>query len=167
MGGRHSRFIANCTGEPTFRCISFRVLHEMDRGQSTCEDYLSTLISFVWQRIICRFGVPSYITVDNGKQFDYTDFMNFCGELGIKLAFASVNHPENNREVKRANGLIFSSLSKALFDMPKGKWVQELVTAVWHHNISCTRTMGFTPISPIIRRRSHHARRAQVRIISH
>jgi ribonuclease HI len=26
-----------------------------------------TLQNFVWQRVICRFGVPAYITVDNGK----------------------------------------------------------------------------------------------------
>ena len=104
-----------------------------------------TLISFVWQRIIYHFGVPSYIIVDNGKQFDCTYFINFYSELGIKLAFASVNHPESNGAVERANGLIFSVVSKALFDMPKGKWAQELVTSVWGHNISCTRTIGFTP----------------------
>jgi hypothetical protein len=40
------------------------------------------LISFVWQWIICCFGVPSYITVDNGKQFNCTEFKNFCNELG-------------------------------------------------------------------------------------
>ena len=81
-----------------------------------------TLISFEWQRIICRFGVPSYITVDNGKQFDCMEFKNFCSELGIKLAFISVNYLESNGAVKRANGLIFSAISKALFDFPKGKW---------------------------------------------
>ena len=66
----------------------------------------STLTSFMWQRIIYRFIVPSYITINNGKQFDCTEFRNFCSELGIKLAFASVNHPESNRAVERANGLI-------------------------------------------------------------
>ena len=60
--------------------------------------------------------------VNNGKQFDCTDFRNFYSELGIKLAFASVNHPESKGAVKRANGLIFSAVSKALFDFPKGKW---------------------------------------------
>jgi transposase InsO family protein len=106
-----------------------------------------TLISFVWERIICHFGVPSYITVDNRKQFDCTEFRNFCSEWGIKIAFASVNHPESNGAVERANGLIFSLVSKALFDLPKGKWPQEIITAVWGHNISRTRTTGFTPFA--------------------
>jgi len=105
----------------------------------------STPTSFVWQRIICYFGVPSYITVDNGKQFDCTEFRNFYNKLGIKLAFASVNHPESNRAVKRANRLIFNAVSKSLFDSPKGKWAQELITSVWGHNISRTRTTGFSP----------------------
>jgi hypothetical protein len=99
----------------------------------------------MWQRVICRFEVTSYITVDNGKQFDCTKFRNFCSELGIKLAFASVNHPESNGAVERENGLIFNAVSKSLFDSPKGKWVQELITSVWGHNISHTRTTGFTP----------------------
>jgi hypothetical protein len=65
--------------------------------------------------------------------------------LGIKLAFTSINQLEINRAVEKVNGLIFSSVSKALFDMPKGKWAQELVTSVWGHNISHTRTTGFIP----------------------
>ena len=81
-----------------------------------------TLTSFVWQRIMCRFRVPSYITVRNGKQFDCTEFRNFCSKLGIKLAFTSVNHPESNRAVERANDLIFNVVSKALFNLSRGKW---------------------------------------------
>ena len=76
----------------------------------------------MWPRIIYRFGVPTYITIDNRKQFDCTKFIIFCSELGIKLAFASVNHPGSNGVVERANGLIFNVVSKALFDLPKGKW---------------------------------------------
>ena len=99
----------------------------------------------MWPRIIYRFGVPTYITVDNGKQFDCIEFRNFCSELGIKLAFTSINHVESSGAVERANGLIFNAFSKALFDLPKGKWAQELITSVWGHNISHTQTTGFTP----------------------
>jgi len=82
---------------------------------------------------------------DNGKQFDCTEFRNFCSELGIKLAFAFVNHPESNGAVERANDLIFNAVSKALFELPKEKWAQELISSIWGHNISHTRTTGFTP----------------------
>jgi IS30 family transposase len=74
--------------------------------------------------------VLAYITVDNGKQFDCTDFRNFCDELNIKLTFASINHPQTNGAVEKANGLIFIAISKSLFDSPKGKWARELTTSV-------------------------------------
>jgi transposase InsO family protein len=52
---------------------------------------------------VCRFGVPHEVTVDNGKQFDSTDFKEFCTYLGTKLCFASVYHPQSNGAVERAN----------------------------------------------------------------
>ena len=48
---------------------------------------------FFWQNIICRFGVPRELTVDNGKQFDSQHFKEFCHSVGTKLLFASVYHP--------------------------------------------------------------------------
>jgi hypothetical protein len=30
----------------------------------------ATVQKFFWQNIVCRFGVPKAITVDNGAQFD-------------------------------------------------------------------------------------------------
>jgi hypothetical protein len=51
---------------------------------------------FFWQSIVCRFGVPYEVTVDNGKQFDSTNFRRFCFNLGTKLCFASVYHLESN-----------------------------------------------------------------------
>ena len=38
----------------------------------------ATLHKFFWQNIVCRFGVPKEVTVDNGKQFDCTTFRAFC-----------------------------------------------------------------------------------------
>jgi hypothetical protein len=36
----------------------------------------SYIEKFLGQNIICRFGVPRHITVDNGTQFDSEDFRN-------------------------------------------------------------------------------------------
>ena len=38
----------------------------------------ATLQKFFWQNIVCRFGIPKEVTVDNGKQFDCTTFREFC-----------------------------------------------------------------------------------------
>jgi ribonuclease HI len=55
-----------------------------------------TARKFFWQNIVCRFGVPSELTVDNDNQFDSQDFKDFCFSIGTKLAFASVYHPQSN-----------------------------------------------------------------------
>jgi hypothetical protein len=39
---------------------------------------------FFWQNIICCFGVPKAITVDNGTQFDAETFKVFCDQIGTK-----------------------------------------------------------------------------------
>lgn len=132
-------------GSVRFAAVALEYFTKWIEAKSLADITSGTLINFVWQRIICRFGVPSYITLDNGKQFDSTNFRNFSEELGIKLSFASVNHTESNGAVERANGLIFQAISKSLFDSAKGKWPQELVTSVWGHNISRSRATGFTP----------------------
>jgi hypothetical protein len=49
--------------------------------------------NFFWQNIVCRFGVPSELTVKNGKQFDSQDFREFCSSISTKPIFAFVYHP--------------------------------------------------------------------------
>jgi transposase InsO family protein len=89
---------------------------------------LATIRKFFWQQIICRFGVPKELTVDNGKQFDCQDFREYCRSIGTKLCFASVYHPQSNGAVERANGQIFSAVKKCLFEQKKGKWADEPTT---------------------------------------
>ena len=48
---------------------------------------------FLWQNIICRFGIPHEVKVDNDTQFDKGGFKKFCEDLGIKVLFTSVYHP--------------------------------------------------------------------------
>jgi hypothetical protein len=100
---------------------------------------------FFWQNIVCRFGVPRELTVDNGKQFDCYGFKEYCKTLGTHAKFSSVYHPQSNGAVERANGLIFSGIKKCLFDQKKGKWVDELPKVIWSHNTTVSRATDFTP----------------------
>jgi hypothetical protein len=74
-----------------------------------------------WQNIVCRFGVPRLLIVDNEKQFDSNNSMEFCRSIGTRIAFASVYHPESNRAIERANRIVFSMISKTLLNLCKGK----------------------------------------------
>jgi hypothetical protein len=91
------------------------------------------------------FGVPYKVTVDNGKQFGSTDFKRFCFNLGTKICFASVYHPESNIALERANDIIFTGIIKNLRGMARRKWVKELPRVVWSHNTTTSRATNFTP----------------------
>jgi hypothetical protein len=100
---------------------------------------------FFWQNIICHFGVHKEITVDNVKQFNYHIFKDFCHQMGVEAAFASVYHPQSNGAVEKVNALIFTAIKKILENQLKGKWVEELPRAVWSHNTSICRATKSTP----------------------
>jgi hypothetical protein len=104
-----------------------------------------TIQKFFWQNIVCRFGVPKAITVNNGTQFDSEAFREFCDQIGTKIHFASVRHPESNGLVERANMIIMTGIMKSIFNQPRGKWPDELIKVVWSHNTTMSRSTGFTP----------------------
>jgi hypothetical protein len=105
----------------------------------------ATVQKFFWQNIVCRFGVPKAITVDNETQFDAETFKTFCTQIGTKIHFASVRHPESNGLVERANGIIITGIMKSIFNQPRGKWPDELIKEVWNHTTVVSRSTGFTP----------------------
>jgi transposase InsO family protein len=107
---------------------------------------LATVQKLFWQNIVCRFGVPKAITIDNGTQFDDETFKTFCSQIGTKIHFASVRHPESNGLVERANGIITTGIMKSIFNQPKGKWPDELIKVVWNDNTIVSRSTGSTPV---------------------
>jgi hypothetical protein len=82
---------------------------------------------FFWQNVICHFGVPIKIIVDNAKQFDCHIFKDLCHQIGVEAAFALLYHPQCNDTIEKGNTLIFSAIKKILEDQPKGKWAEELL----------------------------------------
>jgi hypothetical protein len=47
--------------------------------------------------------------------------------------------------IERANRIIFSAISKTLFNLHKGKHTKELPKVVWSHNTIALRATRFTP----------------------
>jgi hypothetical protein len=104
----------------------------------------TSIKKFFWENIIYRYGVPRHIIVDNAKYFDNVMFKEFCHQIGMKVAFATVYHPQSNEAVERANSLIFEAMKKMLEGEKKGKWAEVMPTAVWSHNTKISRATNFT-----------------------
>ncbi|GFS30926.1 hypothetical protein Acr_00g0014820 [Actinidia rufa] len=58
---------------------------------------------FIWNHIICRFGISKVIISDNARQFDNDKFKLFCSDLAIAHHFSSPGHPQANGQVEVTN----------------------------------------------------------------
>ena len=86
---------------------------------------MARIQSFVWKNIICRFGIPLAIILDNGRQFDSQGFREFCSNLGIKNQFSSPGHPQANGHTEVTNRMLLKII-KTKLDEAKGAWPEEL-----------------------------------------
>ncbi|XP_062098763.1 uncharacterized protein LOC133804633 [Humulus lupulus] len=63
-------------------------------------------MSFIWKHIICQFGIPWEIVVDNGTPFQNAKVQELCDTYKIKLSFASVTYPQGNGQAEASNKVI-------------------------------------------------------------
>nr|GEW43852.1 reverse transcriptase domain-containing protein [Tanacetum cinerariifolium] len=101
---------------------------------------------FMWDNIVCRFGLPRKIISDNRKQFRDDPFKDWCEKLCIRQHFASVKHPQINGLVKRANHSMGEGI-KARLDARSKNWMEELPHVLWAHRITIKSSNGDTPFS--------------------
>ncbi|XP_052177535.1 uncharacterized protein LOC127791591 [Diospyros lotus] len=106
----------------------------------------SKVQKFVWNNIICRFGVPQQIVTDNGTQFTSEQFIQFCESLGIQKSFTAVDHPQANGQVEAVNKIIKHALKMKLEDR-KGAWADELQTVLWAYRTTARTSTAETPFS--------------------
>nr|GEW24922.1 reverse transcriptase domain-containing protein [Tanacetum cinerariifolium] len=101
---------------------------------------------FVWDNIVCRFGIPGKIISDNGKQFAENPFKDWCDKLNITQRFASVKHPQSNGLVERANRSLREDIKARLGEGNKN-WVEKLLHVLWAHRTMIKSSHGDTPFS--------------------
>ncbi|GJU52633.1 reverse transcriptase domain-containing protein [Tanacetum coccineum] len=101
---------------------------------------------FVWENIVCRFGLSGEIISDNGKQFRNNPFRDWCEKLCIQQHFASVKHPQTNGLVERANKSLGEGI-KARLGKDNKNWLKEISHVLWAHRTMIKSSNGDTPFS--------------------
>nr|XP_009607654.1 protein NYNRIN-like [Nicotiana tomentosiformis] len=54
------------------------------------------VIDFIWDHIVCRFGIPKALACDNGPKFVGSKVTKFLENLKIKIITSSPYHPSAN-----------------------------------------------------------------------
>nr|GFB07915.1 reverse transcriptase domain-containing protein [Tanacetum cinerariifolium]GFB07924.1 reverse transcriptase domain-containing protein [Tanacetum cinerariifolium] len=80
---------------------------------------------FVWDNIVCQFGLRRVIVTNNETQFVYDPFKGWCEPLNIKQMNMAVAHPQANGLVERANKSIMEGI-KVRLGRERDGWVDEL-----------------------------------------
>ncbi|KAK9066680.1 hypothetical protein SSX86_014003 [Deinandra increscens subsp. villosa] len=101
---------------------------------------------FLWEFIVCRFGIPLYLVTDNGTQFADKLLKQWCTELQIQQIFTSVAHPQGNGQVERINRSILEGI-KTRLDFEGASWVDEVPHVLWAHRTMKKSSTGETPFS--------------------
>ncbi|XP_042410061.1 uncharacterized protein LOC121999443 [Zingiber officinale] len=105
----------------------------------------SAVIKFLWQNIICRFGIPHKLVSDNGRQFQGKRIEEWYAGYDITQAFTSVAYPQSNGQAEVTNREIIRGL-KTKLDHVGGSWVDELPSALWAYRTTLREATGITPI---------------------
>ncbi|XP_071718931.1 uncharacterized protein [Rutidosis leptorrhynchoides] len=102
--------------------------------------------NFVWECIVCRFGIPRELVSDNGAQIAKDPFKIWCTDLNIIQKFTSVAHPQANGLCEVTNRDIVSGIKKRLCEKRTG-WVDELPNVLWAHHTTFKKSTGETLFS--------------------
>jgi hypothetical protein len=132
-------------GNCTFAIITVEYVTKWVEVKPVTNITSATIQKILWRNIICHYGVPHQITIDNAKYFDSAMFKDFCPQVGTKVSFTSVYHPQTNGAVEWANALIFEAIKKILKGEKKGKWAEVMPRAIWIQNTTLSRAINFTP----------------------
>nr|GEY47801.1 reverse transcriptase domain-containing protein [Tanacetum cinerariifolium] len=101
---------------------------------------------FVWDNIVCGFGIPGEIISNTGKQFSDNPFKDWCDKINITQRFASVKHSQSNGLMERANRSLGEGI-KSRIGKGNKNWVEELPRVLWDHRTMIKSSHGDTPFS--------------------
>ncbi|KAD5960272.1 hypothetical protein E3N88_11744 [Mikania micrantha] len=106
------------TGNITISTPTAKVRHLHTDAKPLAKITAQEVKRFVWENIVCRFGIPRATVSNNGKQFDSKPFRG-CIMEGIK----------------------------ARLGRQKGAWLEELPHVLWAHRTMHKTGTGETPFS--------------------
>lgn len=103
-----------------------------------------TVANLIVEQVVARFGVPSYLHSDQGRQFESKLFSEMCRLLNIKKTRTTPYHPQSDGQVERFNKTLETMLSAYVNDHHKD-WDKHLPYVMMAYRSAEHETTGYTP----------------------
>jgi RNase H-like domain found in reverse transcriptase/Integrase zinc binding domain/Integrase core domain/Reverse transcriptase (RNA-dependent DNA polymerase) len=105
---------------------------------------------FIYNNIVCRYGVPTSIQSDNGPQFANEVIENLVRLLKIRHHFSTPYYPQANGRAERLIGTLKSMLTKSVTDTDREEdgtlnWTPALFSALYIYRSSIHSATGASP----------------------
>ncbi|KAM2075001.1 hypothetical protein EV2_039037 [Malus domestica] len=105
-----------------------------------------TVVRFIKEHIIHRYGVPRYIITDNGKQFSNRLVDELCEKYKFKQHKSSMYHAPANGLAEAFNKTLCNLLKKVI-GRTKRDWHERISEALWAYRTTHRTPTQATPYS--------------------
>ena len=111
-----------------------------------------TTAKFLFEEIICRFGMPKSLVSDNGVNFKSILFSQLCKLCQIKKANSSFYHPPGNGLAERMVKTM-KQIMTMYVDTTHTNWDQSLQASISAYNTSFHASIGCSPYEVLFARK--------------
>ncbi|CAF3398661.1 unnamed protein product [Rotaria sp. Silwood2] len=94
-----------------------------------------TVVRFLKEDIISKFGTPKCILTDNGTHFTSTLMNELIKQIGTTHLYSTPYHPQTNGQVERYNSTMDAKIA-ALSNLRKTDWDDQLPFVTFNYNAS-------------------------------
>lgn len=93
-------------GQRKFLIVAVDYFSKWAEAEALASITEKAIIQFLWQNILCLYGVSCRLISDNGCQFQGHRIWKWCQNLKIEQAFTFVAHSQANGQVEVINKII-------------------------------------------------------------
>ena len=104
----------------------------------------TTAANIIFNNFICRFGIPSRILHDQGKEWENKIFEQLEKLCGMNKSRTSPYHPMWNGQCERMNQTLLAML-KTLPEAWKSNWKDHVNKLIFAYNCTSNSVTGYSP----------------------